>query len=376
VRHQSRHRPNQAPSGSLWPRLLGALVALVLVAGGALPGGRPAHATAGTSFRLARAANLGADVYATGTPMPRYLRGPDAWVWRATLPGTRVILYYGIVGAPMAGVIGWYGGNEGGLLNQLSGQAQAYAQADPSHHVMMGLDVVNPGADGAPTPNGLYVDRLDPGTLQHYLDLTRQNHMLLFMDMQVAFSNVQRELAYLWPYLQYPWVNIALDPEWDHAFHGQGDGCQGYVDNIQYTGRMRASEINYAIDQLSALVVTHHLPPKILLVHQYQMAENPAYVSPICNNALSSEGWQHIEYNKPGVQVVINTDGVGSSLYGGYGLKIQLYNLFHSTEHPTYQGIKMYYYYAGLGVNFYDSPLMTPQQVVGLVPSPSIIMYQ
>ena len=35
-----------------------------------------------------------------------------------------------------------------------------------------------------------------------------------------------------------------------------------------------------------------------------------------------------------------------------------------------------YYYYAGLAPNFYDDPIMTPQQVLALNPAPLLIMYQ
>jgi hypothetical protein len=314
-------------------------------------------------------------MFATDQPLPPYQRGPDAWAWRATLPSARIILYFGIVGAPSGGVIGWYGGDEAGLLNQLRTQAQGYTQVDPTHPVMMGLDVVNPLADALPQAEGLYLDRMDPGTLQHYVDLTGRNHMVFFMDMQIGYSSVQRELAYIWPYLQMPWVHIALDPEWDHSHNGQAEGCPGIQDNIDATGRAYASEINYLIDQLSALVTTRHLPPKILIVHQYQFGENPANPGYICNNALPSEGWQNIHL-KPGVQLVVNTDGVGCAACGGPGAKADDYNLFDNIQHIQYPGIKLYYYYPILTPNFYDDPVMTPQQVLALNPPPLLIMYQ
>jgi hypothetical protein len=211
---------------------------------------------------------------------------------------------------------------------------------------------------------------MDPGTLQHYADLTHQNHMLFFMDMQIGYSSVQRELAYIWPYLQLPWVELAIDPEWDHAHNGQAEGCPGIQDNIDATGRAYASEVNYLIDQLSTLVTTRHLPPKTLILHQYQPGENPAHPGYICNNALPSEGWQNIHL-KPGVQLVVNTDGVG-----GPEAKAADYYLFDNVQRLEYPGIKIYYYYPILTPNFYDSPVMTPQQVLAMDPPPLLIMYQ
>ena len=324
------------------------------------------------------------DAYAVGKTTPRYLDGPDAWAWHATLPGSRIILYYGIVGSPQGGVIGYYGGDENGLLTRLRTQAQAYAQIDPSHPVVMGLDVVDPLADAAPQ-QGFYVDRMGPDILQHYLDLTRDNHMLLFFDMQIGYSSMQRELTYLLPYLQYPWVNVAIDPEWDHSHNGQSEGCPGVQDNIDATGRMYASEINYVIAQLSALVIANHLPPKTLVLHLYQYGEDPNNGGYICDNRKPSEGWQNI-HPMPGVNLVINCDGVGSSLYGGLSLKLEVYSIFDhdqqigmAAEHIyIYTGIKLYYYYPDLGLapNFYDDPQMTPQEVLALDPPPLLVMYQ
>ncbi|HEY7833738.1 MAG TPA: hypothetical protein VIG30_09230 [Ktedonobacterales bacterium] len=324
------------------------------------------------------------DAYSIGQALPHYQSGPDSWAWRATLPGSRIILYYGIVGSPQGGVIGYYGGDENGLLNRLQNQGQAYAQLDPSHPVVMGLDIVDPLADAAPQ-QGFYIDRMGPDILQHYLDLTRANHMLLFFDMQIGYSSMQRELTYLLPYLQYPWVNVAIDPEWDHAHNGQSEGCPGVQDNIDATGRMYASEINYVIAQLSALVIANHLPPKTLVLHQYQYGEDPNNGGYICDNRKPSEGWQNI-HPMAGVNLVINCDGVGSSLYGGLSLKLQVYSIFDhdqqiglAAEHiPVYTAIKLYYYYPDLGLapNFYDDPQMTPQEVLALDPPPLLVMYQ
>ena len=342
----------------------------------------PGAATPGASATTA-SAPAASDAYAAGQALPHSLGGPDTWAWHASLPGSRFILYYGVVGAPTAGVIGYYGGDENALLDRLRAQAQQYAQADPSHPVTMGLDVVEPLADAFPQ-QGYYVDRMDANTLQHYVDLTRDNHMVLFFDMQIGYSNLQREMAYLMPYLQYPWVHLAIDPEWDHAYGGQGEGCPGFADNINATGRMYASEVNYVIDQLSALVVSQHLPPKTLILHQYQVGENPSYDGYVCGNHKPSESWKNIQL-KPGVNLVLNCDGVGSSLWGGLGTKIDVYNVVESEQlslgriiNQYYAGIKLYYYYPDLGLdpNFYDDPQMTPQEVLSLNPAPLLVMYQ
>jgi hypothetical protein len=206
---------------------------------------------------------------------------------------------------------------------------------------------------------------MSPDRLQHFVDLAGQNHMYLWLDMTIGRSPVQRELAEIWPYLHLPWVQVALDPEWDFAY---GGSCGSGLPNFD-TGRMRASEINYVINQLSVLVRTNHLPPKILIVHEFAPEVNPANQSscadPSKSVAIPNEGWQHIAL-QPGVQVVVNADG-----FGGPDAKAFIYNEFDNAQHIQYGGFKLFYAVNSL----HDAPLMTPAQVVAMDPPPLLVMY-
>lgn len=293
------------------------------------------------------------DDFGTEQPIAHVLRGPTAWAWKATLPGSRILLYYGIVGVPEGGIIGQYG--DADLLAHLRNQAQAYQQADPSHPVMMGLDVVSPVADGQPQPDGTYTTRLSPDVIQHYENLAADNHMLFYMDMQVMHSSVQREVSLVWQYLQQPWGELALDPEWDMCSKPlNGDGVTGVP--LVDVGRMYSSEINWVIDRLSALVISKHLPPKVLIIHEYWDVVAP--------------DWQNIKI-KPGVQVVVCVDGVGDA-----GAKILKYHLYDGPNRVQYPGFKLFYNNPLVPPRFSDSPLLTPAQVVALDPTPLMVMYQ
>jgi hypothetical protein len=347
-------------------------------------------ATTGTPTPSPAGSGAEGDAFATGQPVPDALRGPNGWVWKATLPGMRFVVYFGIDHAPDGGVIGWYDANEQCMLNQLYAQAQQYGPViaqpnglgspcpqasaelqsgstdpvDPTHPVVLGLDVVNPTIQPANSDGSCFnacISRLDPARIQHFVDLSGQNHMLFWMDMELGRSPIKTELALLLPYLQQPWVNIALDPEWDMVFGGQCGSGLPLLD----TGRMRASEINYAIAQLSALVTTRHLPPKILILHQFQPGVNPGNAS-VCGNTVPGEGWENIQ-SQPGVQVVVVTDGVG-----GMSAKISDYYLFDHVQRIQYAGFKLFYPVNSL----HDYPLMTPDQVLNLDPPPLLVMYQ
>ena len=357
------------------------------------PGVLSAQAVAATDAP----ASLG-DAYATGSAMPHVFSQPDAWAWQGALPNVRHVIYYGIDRAPDGGVVGWYNANgdslDGCMINQLYAQAQQYGPvlqkpshpgqpcpmayqelqqwndvpADPTHPVMMGIDVVDPvvqpaNSDGSCT--NACIARLTPDRVQHFVDLAGQNHMYLWLDMTLGRSPVQRELQEIWPYLQLPWVQVALDPEWDFAF---GGSCGSGLPNFD-TGRMRASEINYIINQLSVLVQTHHLPPKVLIIHEFAPEVNPGNPSncadPSKAIAIPNEGWNHIQL-QPGVQVVINADG-----YGGPGAKMYIYDEFDNAQRIQYGGFKLFYAVNSL----HDAPLMTPAQVVGMNPPPLVVMY-
>lgn len=382
---------------------LGLLVGLVLIGGSVLPqAGQTARAASGAATPTATPSSAApAEDYALGQPMAHYMGKPDSWVWKATLPGTRLIVYFGIDGAPDGGVIGWYNqggdGNDQCMINQLYAQAQQYGPvaekpshpgppcpqasqelqpsyggpADPTHPVMMGLDLTNPTIQPVNYSTGQCFEdciaRLSPDRMQHFADLAGQNHMLVWSDMEIGHSSVQKELAYYWQYLQSPWVEVALDPEWDFNTKPLTPGTMiGWP--LYDTGWMYSSEINYTIDQLSALVLSKHLPPKILIVHEFRPCVEPNFPGCYGNPDFSQCGngeWQHIHL-KPGVIVVVNADG-----FGGIDGKTAIYNCFDNAQRIQYAGFKLFYSVNSL----HDNPLMTPQQVLNLTPSPLLIMY-
>jgi hypothetical protein len=200
------------------------------------------------------------------------------WMWNVSLPADRLVVYYGNPFSAAMGPIGAY--SEADLLSRLRQQAQTYAQLDPTHPVIPALDYVTPVAQGAPMADGTWRARMPDDSIEHYRNLANTNHMLFFMDMQVARSSVQREVNAVWPFLEQPGVDLALDPEFDLTSGGIPDVNLGH---------MTAAEINWVIDKLSTLVQTLNLPPKILIIHQFRIEMLP--------------DWQNIHL-KPGVEIV------------------------------------------------------------------------
>jgi hypothetical protein len=256
------------------------------------------------------------------------------------LPTYRIVSYYGNPLAPNMGVLGQYPPAE--AMARLRAQAAAYAAADPSRPVIPAIELVADVAQASPGPQGLYRLRMSPQLIDSELALARRNRALLILDLQVGRSTVERELPYFLPWLSQPDVMLALDPEFDMP-PGDVPG--------QQIGTMSAADIDWAISQMSSLVQRDHLPPKIVIVHQFL----PSMIT----------NWKAIR-GAPGVQFIMDTDG-----YGGQGIKLANYRSF-ITDQPippvSYGGIKLFYKY--------DINLMTPAQVVALQPPPSLVIYQ
>lgn len=266
-----------------------------------------------------------------------YLQGPNGWTWHTSLPEHRLVVFYGNPLSPVMGPIGQFSDDD--LIAKLRQQAQVYAKLDPSHPIVPALDYVTPVVQGDPMSDGSWVYRMPTESIDHYVSLANNNHMLFFFDMQVGHSTVQKEVGLVWSYLEQPGVDLTLDPEFDMP--------PGAIPD-QVFGRMTAAEINWVIDALSNLVETQHLPPKILIIHQFLEEMLP--------------DWQNIKV-KPGVEVVTCVDG-----FGPPGTKIDDYRMFDKDQLIQYSGMKLFY--------TLDKPLMSPGDVLALDPSPLMVMYQ
>ncbi len=263
--------------------------------------------------------------------------GPNGWTWQTDLPNHRLVIFYGNPLSPVMGPLGQYSDTD--LMAKLHEQAQAYATLDPSHPTVPALDYVTPIVQSVSMADGSWVYRMPADSIEHYINLANSNHALFFFDMQIGHSTVQKEVNLLWPYIQEPGVEVALDPEFDLP--------PGAIPD-QVFGHMTAAEINWVIDKLSNLVITNHLPSKILIIHQFLQEMLP--------------DWQKIQL-KPGVEVVTCVDGFGTPAE-----KIGDYQTFDNQQLIQYPGMKMFYKL--------DTPVMSPSAVLALNPPPLMVMYQ
>ena len=281
-------------------------------------------------------------------PAPEFAQAPDLSAELAApviqapadatlLPEYRVVLFYGHPHDPAMGIVGEHEIEQ--LADILREEAANYAAADPSRPVIPGLEVIATVAQRVPGSDGTYILDTDTETLTKYIDFAAEQGMVVVLDLQVGRGTVAAEIEKVRDLLARPNVHLAIDPEFAVA-EGQIPG--------EYIGSISAESITYAQKVLAEISATHGIPPKMLIVHQFRedMIQGKDQLAPM-----------------PGVQLVIDADG-----YGAPELKTAVYNFLVRDEPVEFAGVKLFYRQ--------DVPLMTPQEILALVPAPDVIIYQ
>jgi hypothetical protein len=116
---------------------------------------------------------------------------------------------------------------------------------------------------------------------------------------------------------------------------------------------MNDDDINYAIDFLAGIVDKYKLPPKVLVIHRFTQ-----------NMLRNYKGIKR----DPRVQIVINMDG-----WGNPSLKRGSYDRYVYAEPVQFTGFKLFY---KNDKRFAGWRLMTPEEVLALIPRPVYIQYQ
>lgn len=268
---------------------------------------------------------------------PETVAAPDGSI----LPQYRILAYYGHPHDSNMGILGQYGvdGDLDGLRLELEEQAEEYQKADPSRPIKLAFEVIATVAQGTEQEDGTWLLNTDAPTIQEYIDYAAEHDMLIFLDVQIGRRGVEAELEVVREWLEYPHVHLALDPEFAIE-DGQTPG--------RHIGSITAADVQYAQEYLAGLTAELGLPPKVLIVHQFLlgMIKNKEQIEPY-----------------PGVQLVVDMDG-----HGPPDTKLNTYGAVISSDPIEFNGVKLFY--------DQDLPLLTPREIIGLDPSPDLIIYQ
>ena len=206
--------------------------------------------------------------------------------------------------------------------------------AVPAYHLLAAV------AQADPTTDGTWLGRPLDEIIARYVEAARAHGLLLFLEIQIGWSDPLAEARLLEAFLAEPFVHLALDPEFATGRLQLPPGAA--------VGSVTAEDVNAVQRYLAALVAGHGLPPKILIVHQFEegMIEDRAEIEAHAEVALS----------------------ISMSAIGDPDDKLARYERFALAGPSERPALK-------LSLD-HDTPTMTPADVQNLDRPPDIVIYQ
>ncbi|MGI4804601.1 MAG: hypothetical protein ACRYFL_07520 [Janthinobacterium lividum] len=260
----------------------------------------------------------------------------------AIFPYKRIVAFYGNLYSKKMGILGELPPKE--MLKKLDGEVKSWEKADPTTPVIPALHYIAVVAQGDGGKDGKFRYRMPFKQIDSVISMAKTRNALVFIDVQVALSNIRAELPLFEKYLKMPNVHFAMDPEFSMKTGAKPGSKIGTYD---------AEDVNFASDYLAKLVKDNNLPPKILILHRFtkKMVTN----------------YQNIKLH-PEVQFVMDMDG-----WGEPELKIGTYRNHIYAEPVQFTGFKLFY-----KNDLKKAPhhMLTPTEVLALKPKPIYIQYQ
>jgi hypothetical protein len=249
-----------------------------------------------------------------------------------------ILAYYGHPNSRNMGILGRHSIEE--LDKLLTEKAAEYEKVSGGRKIVKAFYIIY----GTVWPGG-DIGILSNEILMRYIDYGLKNDVLIFIDHQIGRFDPIDSLKRMLPYLKYPNVHLALDPEWRT------------LKPLVEIGHVTAEEVNRAQQVMEDYIIANNIPgERMLVIHQFN------YVMIKNRNAVKAD------FSR--VRLVHCADG-----FGHPGMKRDSYAFNALAENIPVKGFKLFYNFGIPGAG-YDDPLMTPKQVYELNPRPYVIMYQ
>lgn len=260
----------------------------------------------------------------------------------AILPFNRIIAFYGNLYSKKMGALGEYAPKE--MWKKLNSEVAKWNKADPTIKSIPAVHYIATVASGTPGKDGKYINRMPDKQIDSALTIAKMHNAIVFLDVQVALSNLQAELPRLEKYLKMPNVHLGIDPEFSMKTGAKPGSKIGTYDAV---------DINYATGYLAKLIKENNLPSKILVVHRFTQGMVTNY--------------QNIKKRKE-IQIVMDMDG-----WGEPELKKGTYRHYLYKEPVQFVGFKLFY---KNDLKKAPNRMMTPEELLKLTPKPIYIQYQ
>jgi len=249
-----------------------------------------------------------------------------------------ILAYYGHPSSRNMGILGRYSIEE--LDTLLAALASDYEAASGGRSIRRAFYIIY----GTVWPQG-GIGIINHEVLMRYIEYGMRNDIMVFIDHQIGRYDPIDSLRIMLPYLQYPNVHLALDPEWRTNQPGVR------------LGHVTGEEINTAQQVMEDYIIEHNIPgERLLVIHQF--------------NAVMIKDRPQIRTDFDRVRLIHCADGIGAPV-----LKRSSYAYNALATNLPLKAFKLFYNFGIPGAGF-DEPLMTPQDVYALNPRPYIIMYQ
>ena len=240
----------------------------------------------------------------------------------------QVVSYYGYPNVGVMGELGLHDPVEAAVrVRQLAAE---YDAVNGDRDTVGALHLIVDVAQAGPTEDGLYLEKMSKQKIAEYVEVARDYGILLFLDLQIGWSDPLEDTKRLEWFLREPFVHLALDPEFATKEHGYAPGL--------VIGALDADQVNAVQDYLAALVQDAGIPPKLLVLHQFKP-----------HMLVEPERFDDV----PEVDITIDMDG-----FGGIGAKVSGFERYAQSAYAERSAFKLFYHW--------DVPVMSIQQVVDL----------
>jgi hypothetical protein len=249
-----------------------------------------------------------------------------------------ILAFYGHPNSSRMGILGRYSLEE--LDARLGFLAEEYKAASGGRGVRKAFYLIY----GTVWPKG-EIGIIGEAKLLEYIEYALRRDILVFIDHQIGRHDPVSSLRRMLPYLKYPNVHLALDPEWRTE------------KPMEEIGRVTAAEINEAQRVMEEYIVENNISgERLLVIHQF--------------NWRMIQNRERVMGNFERVRLVHCADG-----FGNPSIKKQSYAYNAQASNMPIKGFKLFYNFNIPGAG-YDYPLLSPKEVYALNPRPYLIMYQ
>jgi hypothetical protein len=254
------------------------------------------------------------------------------------LASNQVLAFYGKPGAPSMGILGEY--SKESLAPLLEGYAKLYDAANGALGVVPAFYLIY----GTCWPEG-EIGILSRRVVEEYIQFAADRGWIVYLDHQLGKYGVEDSVRSMLPFLKYPNVHLAIDPEWRTT------------KPMQEIGWISGAELNAAQELIDNHLRDNNLPGiRMLVVHQFR--------------ASMIRGSEQVTADYDRVVLVHTADG-----FGAPALKKNTYAWNARLHNMPVKGFKLFFQSKVPGAGS-DNPLMRPDEVLALEPMPLVVMYQ